>query len=317
MLRCQLNDPKGKEVVAFDFPSNLSELPLNRLVDFLVECRNLDDDDPGTAAAVMAKAVSAFTGIPIHEALQAQSGVYGVEAYQNSLSQIFGRAVKMIGDHKSTLLSPENATFLYMGELYHIPVILQQAIAGEVILPDLNVIEVIEVAEINRFKKQVTELQGDPDGKLRKKIAGMFEEKIKVHGDPGGKLALEAEKMVSSEIEKAGDPDGSLMYTYYLKTLAVLTRKAGEVLPFEDSVREVWIQNRASHFQNIDAATALSVDFFLTSTLAFSEEKPGVVGFLKNQCFALVVGTSLKSAKRLRKPSRTVRRSLKKSGGGK
>lgn len=312
MLRCQLNDPKGKEVVSFDFPSNLTELPLNRLVDFLVECRRLDDDDPGTAAAVMAKAVSAFTGIPIYEALKAQSGIYGVASYEHSVSQIFGRAVKMIGDHKTTLLTPETASFLYMGEHYHIPVILQQAIAGEVILPDLNVIEVIEVAEINRSKKQVTELQGDPDGKLRKKITAMFEEKIKENGDPGGKHSVEAEKMVRDEIEKAGDPDGSLMYTFYLKTLAVLTRKAGEVLPFEDSVREVWIQNRASHFQNIDAATALSVDFFLTNTLHSSEERPGVVGFLKSQCFALVAATSLKKGKRSTNRLRTARRSLKK-----
>lgn len=316
MLRGTLKrkGPGGATVIEFDIPSTLKELPLNRFIDFLVECRKMDED-ADNAAEYVCKAVQAFTGFPIADVIYAEFESYSADGILDSVSRIFSYALGLIGNAKGSLMTAQNAVFKYKDEEYRIPVILQQAIAGEVILPGLSTIEVIEVAEVHRFKKQVTENRGDPDGKLRKKIRGMFEESVKEFGDPEGKIAKRQAGFEANELEKAGDPDGSLLFTTYLKTLAILSRKEGESLPVNDADREAWIQNRASHFSEIDAGTALDIDFFLTSFLPNYEAGRLVAGFLRGQSFAATAATLLKKGKRSTGRKDTAKKSLRRSAG--
>lgn len=301
MIQGTLKKPDGTSLLVFDIPSNLSEVPLSRYIDFLIHCREFDETN-ATGITTMAKAVSEFLGIDLQTVLLASAGVYNAteDAYTGAITNLYGYIVKLIKEFKPQVKASIAEAFEYRGEKYFVPGIVRQAIEGEFTLPDLSVVDVIEVAEIARFKQHVTSQRGDKDGTLRKRINDIANREIKDnHGkDPGGAIAKAADKVYNMELERAGDPNGSLAFTYYLQMLAVLCRKQGEQLPFEDSVREAWIQNRAFYFQEIDAATALEADFFLTSTLPYSVERPPAVGFLKNLSFAVVAATQLKKGKR-------------------
>lgn len=296
MYQGTLKKPGGEVLIKFDIPSALSELPLNRFVDFLVECRKMDED-ADNVAEYTCRAVAAFTGFPIDKVIESQYETFSEPGLIDSVARIFGHALNLLSKAKGTLLTPETAVFDYKGEKYRIPVILQQAIEGEKILPGLSSIEVIEVAEVHRFKKRITESNADADGKLRKRLQRLIEEQVRASG-----VSVDMSKTFagfqSLELEKAGDPDGSLIYTTFLKSIAILARKEGEKLPFNDSDREAWIQNRALHLAEIDAQTALNIDFFLTSILQNSENVTPVAGFLSRQSFAAAAATRLKNAKR-------------------
>lgn len=313
MLEGTLKKPNGEILATFDIPSDLSELPLNRFVDFLVECRNMDTD-VGNVAEYTCRAVAAFTGFPIDQVIIAQYESFTEPGLIDSIAKIFAYALNLVSNAKGSLLTPETAIFEYKGETYRIPVILQQSIAGETVLPGLSAIEVIEVAEVHRFKKQVTESNADPDGQLRRKIRKIIDDQLKIAGyavDPSEQL----QRFETLELEKAGDPDGSLIFTTFLKTLAILARKEDEVLPVNDSEREAWIQNRAVHFSEIDTKTALNIDFFLTSILQNSESGLRAVGFLNVQSFAAVAATRLKKGKPSTGRSRYLKKHLKRSAG--
>lgn len=318
MVQGTLKKPDGTVLSKFDIPMNLSEVPLSRFIDFLVESRELADIELNTAIVTMTKAVSSFYGVDLATALDTAAGVFsaGKDSYTNSISQMYGHAIGLIGGFKSEL-PPFGYSFEYKGERYVVPTIVQQFLKNEFSLPDLTVSEVIEVAEIQRFRNQSTRIRGDRDGELKRKFDKMVAEKIESVGgvDEQNEFHEVGEKMYQMELERAGDPDGSLAFTYYLQTLAVLCRRENEQLPFEDSQREIWIQNRALHFQDIDAATALTTDFFLTSISEYCEKKPPFVGFLKNLCFVTVAATMIKSEKRLKGRSLIPNKRFKKSGG--
>lgn len=315
MLKGTLKRPDGSALMTFDIPTSLADVPLSRFVDFLVESRELDDVDPSAAIATMAKAVSSFYSVDLATTLNAAAGVFdgGQESFADSISTLYGHAIQMIGRFKPEMPTADNV-FVYNGEKYSVPTIIKQALENEFTLPDLSVAEVVEVAEIARFRNQTTTTRGDRDGVLRKKMRDMVDETITLAGgtDPDGIIAANGEKLFRMELERVGDPDGSLAFTYYLKTLAVLCRKNGEQLPFNDSEREIWIQKRAAEFQAIDAATALTTDFFLTNISQSYDQKPLAVGFLKNLSFATVAATVIRNANRLKKPSRIPKKRFKK-----
>lgn len=316
MIKAQLNNPNGTELISFDIPTALSEVPLSRFINFLVESRAMDDAE--NSLTVMTRCVSIFLDIDLSTLLSSAAGVLnaGSESYSGSISQIYGHIVKMIADYRPRLYQPESAIFEFNGHQYFIPTIIQQAIIGEYILPDLTVSEVVEVIEIARFKEQTTKHRGDEKGDLRRKIDKVILDKIKEDGlDPDGEISKAGEQVYQSELERLGDPDGSLLFTYYLHTLAILCRRSGETLPFEDSARESWIQTRAIELQDIDAETALNVDFFLTNISVSYERKPPVVGSLSHLCFAVVAEMQLRSAKRGKGLSINPKKRLKKWAG--
>lgn len=293
---------KSGEVFAeLELPQSLSDVPLNRFIDFLVECRNLSDENQNQFM-VMARAISEFCAHPLAEIIEAEIGdVYSptVSGLDGSLRNIFGYISSLIAKGKGELLTPEAAGFEYEGNTYRIPVIMQQALAGEYRLPEMSVIETVEVAEIQRFKTQKTKM-GDQGGEIRRRImdianseSGLFPE----NDERRLQVMQAAEKLVNIETERAGDPNGSLLYTMYLKMLAVICRQEGEHLPIDDAQREAWINDRAVHFRRIDAQTALNVDFFLTNTLGIFDSTLPAVGFLSRQSFVLGVVIRLKSRK--------------------
>ena len=296
-----------------DLPQSLSEVPLNRFIDFLVECRNMGDENQNQFM-VMARAVSDFCAYPLAEMIEAQIGdVYApeVSGLDGSVRNLFGYIANLVSTGKGELLTPDNAGFVYEGNTYRIPVIMQQALAGEMKLPEMSVIETIEVAEIQRFKVQKTKVSGDPTGELRRRIMDIAKQEstqFPENDERGLALMKAAEKVVNIETEKEGDPNGSLLYSMYLKMLAVICRREGEHLPFDDAQREAWINDRAVHFRRIDAQTALNVDFFLTGTLGIFDNTLPAVGFLSRQSFVLGAAMRLKSRKRSTEQEITMRK---------
>jgi hypothetical protein len=322
MKRATILRPDKTTLCEFDLPDSLREVALPRLIDFIVESRGLQNEEK-SAVACMTRAVSAFYGIPQETLFDAAAGMnLGADSFAGSVSALYAHATKLIADFKPELPAVEGGkSFYYKGDKYTIPPILEQAIAGEFILPDLTVGEVIEVSELSRFREQTMKARADKDGALRAKFDKIAREKVEALGrnpDTATVQAIDdaARQAYREQVEIEGDPDGSLMFTYYLKLLAVLTRREGEQLPVEDSTREHWVQNRAAHFQDIDAATALDVDFFLTGTSRYSGSAPPAGGFLKSLCFAAVAETRLKSAKRSSGRRSTRKRYSARSGGG-
>lgn len=102
--------------------------------------------------------------------------------------------------------------------------------------------------------------------------------------------AWEIRRIAYKQIEEGKDPDGSYLYSYYLQLLAVLFRKEDEKLPVGDSETEIFINERAAYFQEIDAGTALEIDFFLPSLIPQSGKTGAIIGFLSNRALDLVLG---------------------------
>ena len=133
---------KGGETLAeIDIPRSLDNVPLNRFINFLVECRKFGEEDV-VPALVMANAVSDFCDYPLAEIIQAEVGdIHGEEAagLTSSISQIFGYISQMVMNAKGEPVDPENAFFEIEGERFLIPVVMQQALAGEYTLPTFSV----------------------------------------------------------------------------------------------------------------------------------------------------------------------------------
>lgn len=316
----------GAILATIELPKTLKQVPLNRFIDFLVECRNFGDENQNQFV-VMARAISAFCDHPLSDIVEAELGSDEITALDGGLRGLFGYISNLIHTAKGTLLTPGNASFEYMGETYTIPVIMQQAMAGEYTLADLSVIETIEVLEVERFKTQKTLMSGDPNGHIRQKIMAVANEEMGVY-EPGDSrrmaISTAANAMIAAETEKAGDPDGSLLYSKYLKMVAILCRSKGDKKDREewgkiwsnDARREAWINERAAHFSfnpangtiGIDSQTALNVDFFLTNILASSAQSHSVATFLSRQSFVLLASIRLKSGKRNSERKTTMRR---------
>lgn len=272
---------KGHEdgKIVFDLPEALSEVRLNRYIDFLTENEAIGNEEENQILA-MAKSVGAFLGVELDVLLAAQLGnVFEVnsKSLEKSLYSVYGYIAKLVGECSPELRSQESATFEYKGEEFSIPLILQQAIAGDVLLPDVEVVEAVEAAEVQRVTFQSLK-----------------------------KLEITPETR---------DQRGSLYYSMYLRLLAVLLRREGERLPIAEAERERWINDRAVFFQDIDAATALDLDFFLRGILRNSETNLQCVGFLSLQSLGLLAAISLKKGKHSPVRRTSTRRYLKKSGG--
>lgn len=130
--------------------------------------------------------------------------------------------------------------------------------------------------------------------------------------------AYEIKRLAQTRIGE-GDPDGTYLYTYYLQLLAALARKEGEKLPYSDSECADFIERRTVHFQEIDAGTALDVDFFLAMQMQPSDKTRTAVGCLSNLVFALVHATRKRgrlNTRRSTKQSGAAKKPLRVRGGG-
>lgn len=131
--------------------------------------------------------------------------------------------------------------------------------------------------------------------------------------------AYEIKRLAQAKIQK-DDPEGSYLFSYYLRLLAVLCRKESEQFPVFESDVERFINERSMHFREIDAGTALDVDFFLANLMKHSAQTGAAVGFLSNRVFALVAAHAKRNAlkrKRSIEQRKGQKKSLRKSVGGK
>lgn len=307
------------ETAEIKLPGSLAEVPLNRYIDFIVECRAVGDPDKNQVSA-MARAAGAFYGLDLEDMVKRtletdpNAEIVGLD---KSLKNLFGHAISVVKGASGELVTPDRAEITYKGEVYRVPAIVQSALRGEPSLPGITVIEAVECAEIRRVTAQSVEARGNPNGQLRKVILDLLIGETGANNIPDKAVMDKAEAFIKEETAKRGDPDGSLMFSMYLHLLAVLLRKEGEQMPIGDAEREAWILDRATYFQEIDAQTALNLDFFLLHISRNSEESPDAIGFLSRPMMRLLVETELRAAKPKQRLNRKTKPSFKGLAGGK
>lgn len=311
MTVAQLKSPSGDIIGEFELPRSLSEVRLNRYVDFLIESFNMAE---GNAVAGLIKAVNAFYGISVDELAGIATGnLYDdSHGFEGTLRSLYGWAVTLIEKFEPQLATLQEHQFSYNGRTFEMPVIVQAAARGEQILPSLSVIEAVEAAEVQRRimqaiddnraarRKMMKDAGADIDG------AEMIVAAAKIDIEKG--VFVETQKYRDAlhlvrNVQQAGDPNGSQMYSQFLQMLAVLYREridenTVESLPIDDGQREGFIQNRAAFFANIDAATALNCAFFLKNILTGYEGYASVVSFLTLLNFEVLAATLLRKGKR-------------------
>lgn len=240
---------KGQNGIIADvvIPDSFCDVKLSQYIDFTTAASRIGE--PGTnPIEQMAIAVSEFIGVDLDEILRANVGdLYGqTDALDGSLRTIFGWISKMCLEFKPALMEPDSASFTYKGEKFNIPVIVQGALAGNPILPNISVVEAVE--------------------------------------------AFETQRLSQMSIDETGDENGSFLFSYYLRMLAIIARKDGELLPADEMAREKFLSERQTFFRDIDAATALNVDFFLFNTLGHYAMTNHVIGSLMHQNLKVGVG---------------------------
>lgn len=203
----------------------------------------------------------------------------------------------------------------------------------------VDVIDAGEVADgIESLYAWIIDLLGTFTGRMRTPEDCTFEYKGEKYmlpvlsiramtGLPGVPANLQAGEMIEAyEIKRLaqnrigeGDPEGAYLYTYYLQLLAVLARKEGEKLPHSDSECADFIERRTVHFQEIDAGTALDVDFFLAMLMQPSDKTRTSVGCLSNQVFTLVHATRKRGQRNTNRSTKRygeAKKPLRVPGGG-
>lgn len=87
-----------------------------------------------------------------------------------------------------------------------------------------------------------------------------------------------------SQILNAGkDPDGSHEFTFSLKAVAVLLRKPGELLPFNYEDRKKFVNERATHFQDLPADVVFSVLQYFHLYFNRLSKDPSLMVFFKGK----------------------------------
>lgn len=246
-INVKIKGENGIIIADVVIPDSFADVKLSQYIDFTTAASRIGED--GTNPIVqMAIAVSEFCGVNLHEMLRANVGdLYGeIDELDGSLRTIFGWISKMCLDFKPAVMEPGSASFKYQGQKFNIPVIVQGALAGLPILPNVSVVDAVE--------------------------------------------AFETQRLSQKSIDETGDENGSFLFSYYLRMLAIIARKDGELLPTDENERERFLNERQTFFRDIDAATALNVDFFLFNTLGHYGGMNHVFGSLMLQNLKVGVG---------------------------
>lgn len=269
-----------------EIPQTLDELRLSRYVDFIVAAREMQDAENPIPA--MVKSVAAFTGASIEALYQAEIGGAGEDSLLASVSNIFGHAASLVA-HGAPKYRMPNEVYQYKGVGFKLPSITESAIKGTKKSSIVSVVEAIEVMEINRLLTQHTNsVRGKGIGdKIRKEAERILEGQADQSAIEAIKKATE--QAVEREVQRQADPNGSQLYSRYLKQCAILLRKEGEELPFDDEARDAFLTERTVFFAEISTQAAIDVDFFLSSTLQNYEQYRITDGFSSLQNFVLAV----------------------------
>jgi len=113
-----------------------------------------------------------------------------------------------------------------------------------------------------------------------------------------------------AEQMQSEDTTGSVLFSMYLRTMAVICRKEGESLPIEEGEKERFISDRMKHFAEIDCETALDVAFFLSNILRGLGASHDVFTSLSRLCLTPILEMSVYRLKRRPKQRNTARRFL-------
>lgn len=328
MTVAHLKSPTGEIIGQFDLPRSLSDVRLNRYVDFLVESYGMAQ---GNAVTGLIRAVNAFYGIEIDKLTQIATGNLYTDGNQieGTLRSLYGWAMRLIETFEPQLATESDHVLNYNGRTFEIPVIIQAAARGEQILPSLPVIVAIEAAEVQRRIMQAIEDNRSARRKLMKDAGADIDgaemivnaaEIDKAKGTFVETTAYRDALHLVHNMQQAGDPNGSLMYSQFLQLLAVLYRErindTVETLPIDDGQREGFIQNRAAFFANIDAASALNCAFFLRNILKGYEGFASVVSFLTLLNIEVLAATLLRKGRRMTGRKGTTKPYLKGLVGG-
>jgi hypothetical protein len=287
----RLKRTNGEIIAEVPLPTSAAELPLVRYLSFLVEMRKFELEG-ANPMQIMAQAVAEISGVDVADVLRAKVGETWQEDKQldGGVRSLYGWYVRVIASYRGEVRNPETFAFKYGGDAYHIPFAVSSEIAGGLpMLPAIEAGEAVEAMETIRLVRQQIADMGDPKGERKRRI-GQLKEAIVKQGDTDGVMMKEI-KRLEAEAEIDGDPNGNLIFSQYLRLVAILARKEGEKLPASDGERERWIQDRAMKLQGIDTQTALDVDFFLIGLLTLSKRTHPVIGSLILPCFALGAAT--------------------------
>jgi len=283
----RLKRTNGEVLAAIPLPRSAAEISLARYVSFLNELKKfqLEGANP---MLIMSQAVSEVSGVDIAEILQAKVGEQWVadKELDGGVRSFYGWFTRALTNYRGEARTPGDFEFEYKGETYQIPYIVQAELVGGLpTLPGIETGEAVEAYETYRGFQQQIKDAGDPTKERGKRIK-MLKEAIAKGEDATGDMAREINRL-QAEIELTGDPNGNLTFAQYLRLIAILAKKPGERLPTNDGDRERWIQSRMIHLQEIDAKTALDVDFFLTRLFWHCETTHHVIGSLTAPLFAL------------------------------
>lgn len=296
----KITGSNGELIAQFDIPNSASEVPLSRFVSFLHE-----DGKKHLAGAnailCMTKAVSEFCGVD-HDKILASDfiGDTSDRKFVTGIGRIYAACVEAVsgwaGRQRNSFYFTHNDTE------YHIPSIYFDSLAGH-ILPAMTTNEAIESLETIRiFEEHIKRsasvrdcaamiISGvDEGGEYMKRLRAILPEASNLKPSDTEKLFDLA--------EKHGDPDGNFQFTRYIKMIAILARKRGEMLPTNDPEKRVFIADRMREFENIDTQTALDVDFFLLSTCNASGMIKPVIGSLIRQALEVAVEMKVRSGRR-------------------
>lgn len=280
--RGKIQAANGDLIAEFDVPESIYKVPLNRYIDFLIEVGN---STPENYLPQHAKAVSALYGVDLSDVF---NGVYKSEQDKetfelNTIAQLHGYAANLIDTHLRLIAAT--------------PPINTGAPHFDFCGERYN-IPLINTKVLASCISDVL-----PNLTVIESIE-----------------ALEASRVYEMVVNE--DETGSQLFAKYLRLLAILCRKDGEVLPIDEAERENFILDRANHFggvsgEMISAGAALDVDFFLTAFSGRLKAARHVTTFLYLQSLTIAALVTLKRSHVRSQPLKIIaKKSLNGSGGG-
>lgn len=310
-----LRRKNGDVIARIVLPRSAADVSLARYISFLNEMKKFELED-ANPMMIMAQAVGEFTGVDLDDILLAKVGDNWAENREldGGVRSLYGWIVQAVSNYKGEGRTKDSFEFQYKGDTYQIPIIVAAELAGGV--PTVSPVETGDMVEafetVRTLQRDITkekDLQ-----KVRTKRIEQLKITMVRSGDKTGGMEREIRRL-EAEIELENDPNGNLLFLQYLRLVAILAKRPGEKLPANDGDRERWIQERVMHLQEIDAKTALDVDFFLSGLLMYSKRTLGVAGSLILPLFALAATIQSKQQPKGRRTIRQWRTNRKSKSG--
>ena len=255
MVGARFRQENGETIVEFKLPEHISELKLSQYVDFITATKKIIAAQEGEAGDInpIAAMIDAVTAVSGVDVEQAMRARVG-NLYSETAEQMDGSLRNCFGwtSNVITKYEPKKRTEQDCRFTHK---------GQEFVIPYITTSPLFQRAIL-------------PDISTGQAVS-----------------AYELMRLSNRAKEKNGDPEGSRMYSDYLELLAILALKDGERLPTATGERMTFIEQRIAFFQDINAETALDVDFFLSNTLMALKATHSIIGFLTLSLFGLAAAT--------------------------